>query len=73
MGRREVIQACMESPLYFTMPLKARLEFVKRHEGQFAPPPNLRALLLSWVKTGSLNSSEEVGSLNLTTAPDSSA
>ncbi len=63
----------MESPLYFTMPLKQRLEFVKRHEGQFSAPPDLRAFLLSWVKTGSLNSSEEVGSLGLTAAPDNSA
>jgi len=43
----------MESPLYFTMPLKMRLEFVKRHE-RFITPPGLRADILSWVRTGQL-------------------
>ena len=44
---------CMESPLYFTMPLKMRLEFVKRYE-RFITPPGLRADILSWVRTGQL-------------------
>ena len=51
MDRREVILMCMESPLYFTMPLKKRLEFVKRRE-RFYSPNGLREDLLSWVKTG---------------------
>ena len=29
MGRKRVIELCMESPLYFTMPLRIRLELVK--------------------------------------------
>lgn len=53
MGRKEVIGMCMESPLYFTMPLKMRLEFVKRYE-RFITPPGLRADILSWVRTGQL-------------------
>ncbi len=57
MGRKEVIEMCMESPLYFTMPLKMRLEFVKRRE-QFYSSNGLREDLLSWVKTGHFYSSD---------------
>ncbi len=53
MGRKEVIELCMESPLYFTMPLRLRLEFVKRHEQLFVPS-GLRADILSWIRTGFL-------------------
>jgi len=51
MDRQEVIELCMEGPLYFTMPLKMRLEFVKRREGLY-PASGLREAILSWVKTG---------------------
>jgi len=51
MGRKEVIGMCMESPLYFTMSLKMRLEFVKRSERVFSPQ-GLREDLISWVRTG---------------------
>lgn len=57
MDRREVIEMCMESPLYFTMPLKVRLDFVKRHEG-FVSANGLREDLLSWVRTGNFYSSD---------------
>ena len=56
MGRRKVIEACMESPLYFTMPLRMRLEFVKGPR-QFPSHHGLREDLLNWVKTGHFNSS----------------
>jgi hypothetical protein len=32
--RREVVSMCIESPLYFTMPLKKRLDFLKNLERQ---------------------------------------
>lgn len=57
MDRKEVLVMCMESPLYFTMPLKMRLEFLKRRE-QFYSSNGLREDLLSWVKTGQFNSSD---------------
>lgn len=60
MGRKEVITACMESPLYFTMPPRTRLEFVKRCEAQFYSSSNLREALLSWVRTGFFKSPENV-------------
>jgi hypothetical protein len=53
MGRKEVVELCMESPLYFTMPLKARLEFVKTRERLFSSH-GLRADIISWVRTGQL-------------------
>jgi hypothetical protein len=56
MERRRIIQMCMESPLYFTMTLKARLAFVKSQE-QFYSSNGLREKLLSWVQTGHFNSS----------------
>jgi hypothetical protein len=51
MDRQEVIEMCMECPLYFTMPLKMRLDFVKRREGAH-PATGLREAIISWVKTG---------------------
>ena len=42
----------MESPLYFTMPLRKRLELVKQHELGLSSS-NLRDVLLNWVKDGS--------------------
>jgi hypothetical protein len=32
--RKEIIAVCMESPLYFTMPLQKRLAFIKGLEMQ---------------------------------------
>jgi hypothetical protein len=48
---REVLAMCMESPLYFTMPLPQRLQFLK---GVDQGPWNagIREGLLVWVKTG---------------------
>jgi hypothetical protein len=57
MDRKEVIQMCMESPLYFTMPLKMRLEFVTRR-ARFYSSNGLREDLLSWVRTGYFNPAE---------------
>lgn len=56
-GRKEVVAAFMESPLYFTMPLKQRLELMKQVEQQsyFC---NLRRDFLRWIKTGILNSED---------------
>jgi hypothetical protein len=51
MGRRRVIELCMESPLYFTMPLPMRLDLVKSRE-LFHSAQGLREDLLNWVKTG---------------------
>jgi hypothetical protein len=33
---REVVAVCMESPLYFTMPVRERLELVKKHAGRIS-------------------------------------
>ncbi len=30
MTRRELVAVCMESPFYFSLPLRERLEFLKR-------------------------------------------
>ena len=54
MGRKKVIETFMESPLYFTMPLRMRLEFVKEPR-QFHSSYGLREDLLNWVKTGHFN------------------
>jgi hypothetical protein len=51
MDRKEIIKMCMECPLYFTMPVHMRLDFVKRRE-QAISANGLREALLSWVKTG---------------------
>jgi L-asparaginase II len=55
--RREVVAACMESPFYFTLPLRKRLELMKQVEQQpvFS---TLRQAFLGWIKTGILSSSE---------------
>ncbi len=49
--KREVIETCMDSPLYFTIPLQLRLQLVKQTERQLFNP-DLRELFLTWVKTG---------------------
>ena len=56
MGKKEIVAMCMESPLYFSMPLKMRLEFVKR-EGLY-PFNDLRKDILSWLKTGTFDATE---------------
>jgi hypothetical protein len=54
MNKREIVAMCMESPLYFSMPIKMRLEFVKRRERLY-PSNNLRHDLLGWAKTGNFD------------------
>ena len=49
--RKEVVGMFMESPLYFSMPPRKRLEFVKRANRPHASR-SLREDLLSWVRTG---------------------
>ncbi len=51
MDRKEIIKMCMECPLYFTMPVRMRLDFVKRREQAYSSN-GLREAILSWVKTG---------------------
>jgi hypothetical protein len=55
MDQKEVIKTCMESPLYFTMSAKKRLEFLKRRKWRACFTNYLREDLLAWVKTGDLN------------------
>jgi hypothetical protein len=55
MGRRKLIEACMESPLYFTMSLRMRLELVNGTQ-RLPFAVGLREDLLNWVKTGHFNS-----------------
>ena len=54
--RKAVVAACMESPLYFTLPLQQRLELMRQVERQpvFS---TLRQDFLGWIKTGILSSS----------------
>jgi hypothetical protein len=49
-AKRDVVAVYMESPLYFTIPLRKRLELVNR---QFFYN-NTREVFLYWVKTGSI-------------------
>lgn len=56
MTRKKVIEMCMESPLYFTMPLRMRLELIKRRERSHHGS-GLREDMLNWVKTGYFTSS----------------
>jgi hypothetical protein len=56
-SRQEVVAACMKSPLYFTMPLKDRLELMKQVEQQ-SVYSTMRQDLLFWIKTGLLISLE---------------
>ena len=56
MGRKKVIELCMESPLYFTMPLRMRLDLINRRE-RFHSSSGLREDILNWVRTGHFNSS----------------
>jgi hypothetical protein len=54
--RKAVVAACMESPLYFTLPLRKRLELLKQVERQ-PVLSTLRQDFLGWIKTGILSSS----------------
>jgi L-asparaginase II len=51
--KKEVVAACMESPFYFAVPLKERLELMKQLE-QRAFYCTLRRDFLFWIKTGRL-------------------
>jgi hypothetical protein len=54
--RKALVAACMESPFYFTLPLRERLELMQQLDQQpvFC---GLRQALLGWIKTGILISS----------------
>jgi hypothetical protein len=47
-AKRDVVAVYMESPLYFTMPLRKRLELVNQQLFN----NNTREVFLYWVKTG---------------------
>jgi hypothetical protein len=51
MDRKEVVEVCIESPLYFSMPLKRRLGFVKGRDETYSSS-SLREVLLIWIRTG---------------------
>jgi hypothetical protein len=51
--KKEMVEAWMDSPLYFTIPLQMRLALVKQEKRQ-PSSTNLRELFLNWVKTGYL-------------------
>jgi hypothetical protein len=51
---KKVIGIAMESPLYFTMSVNMRLNYVNRRERCFSSN-SLREYLLSWVRTGHFN------------------
>jgi hypothetical protein len=55
--RKALVAACMESPLYFTLPLQQRLELLQQLDRQpvFS---TLRQDFLGWIKTGILIPSE---------------
>jgi hypothetical protein len=59
MVKREIVALCMESPLYFTMPLSKRLELVKSHLDVKSSCSNRREDYLSWIKTGYFNSPDK--------------
>ena len=52
--RKAVVAACMESPFYFTLPLRQRLELMKQVERQ-PVLSTLRQDFLGWIKTGILS------------------
>jgi len=55
MDRKEVVAICMESPLYFSMPIKMRLELVRRK--QVYHSNDIRKDIINWLKTGNLDNS----------------
>ncbi len=58
MVKREILAMCMESPLYFTMPVQKRLKFLKEVE-QRTFCSDVREHFLTWVKTGHLRHPDE--------------
>jgi len=58
-ARKALVAACMESPFYFTLPLRKRLELMQQVEQQPAFS-TLRQDLLGWIKTGILSSSGKI-------------
>jgi hypothetical protein len=52
MDRRELIKIYMESPLYLTMSVRKRLEFLKRRKWRPCFASCRREDLLTWVRTG---------------------
>jgi hypothetical protein len=42
--KRQIIAMCMESPLYFTIPVRERLELVKQLERRVHPTADYQAL-----------------------------
>ena len=52
--RKAVVAACMESPFYFTLPLRKRLELMQQIERQ-PVSSTLRQDFLGWIKTGKLS------------------
>jgi hypothetical protein len=69
MVKREVVAMCMESPLYFTMPLWKRLILLKKLEHK-SSSQHLRDNFLSWVKTGNFDHPAKIPSTNLTEEKD---
>jgi hypothetical protein len=57
MDKKEVVELCMESPLYFSMPLKTRLGLVKGRDEAYSSS-SLRKVLLTWIRTGYYYSSD---------------
>lgn len=53
MGKKEIIKMCMDSPLYFSMSIKMRLELVKWYEESHSSNG------LIWVKRGRYHSSDQ--------------
>jgi hypothetical protein len=51
MDMKEAVEVCMESPLYFSMPLKTRLGFLKGRDEAYSSN-SLREVLLIWIRTG---------------------
>jgi hypothetical protein len=51
MDMKETVEVCMESPLYFSMPLKTRLGFLKGRDEAHSSS-SLREVLLIWIRTG---------------------
>jgi hypothetical protein len=64
MDRKEDIRTYMESPLYFTMSVQKRLEFLKRRKWRACFANYLREDLLNWVRTGNFNSATSATSLS---------
>jgi hypothetical protein len=55
-ARKAVVAACMESPFYFTLPLRQRLELLQQLDRQ-PVSSTLRQDFMGWIKTGILISS----------------